>query len=235
MDKILLVDDVNLHREKQKGILSSSRVHVLTASDGDEAIAIARKELPDLIVMDSHLPNMDGVTCCREIKTDPLLRHIPVIMLTNAVKSADFDEYRAAGFIDFLPKPIDGKMFFSTIRKYVPAIERRTVRVPLCTEVRLAGNNGFHVGMTKDVSPKGIYVTTELQPSADEELTVSFVLPGSEAPTEARAKVAWCRNMGFDGNPGLKSGFGVEFLEITGKGVPFVRKSELESFVALYS
>jgi CheY-like chemotaxis protein len=205
------------------------------ASDGDEALAVARKEVPNLIIMDSHLPSMDGVACCREIKSDPRLKHIPVIMLTNTVKSVDFEEYRAAGFSDFLPKPVDNKMFFTTVKKYVPGIERRWKRVPLCTEVRLTGINGFDVGMTKNVSPKGIYITTELQPSPDEELNVSFVLPGSEVPTEARAKVAWFSKRRVDEDSRTKTGFGAEFIEITGKGIPIVRKSELETFVTIYA
>jgi CheY-like chemotaxis protein len=235
MDKILLIDDLAMHRDRQKGILSSAQVHVLTASAGDEALAVARRERPNLIVMGGDLPDMDGVSCCREIKTDPLLKHIPVIMLTNAVKSAEFDNYRAAGFTDFLPKPIDSKMYFSTVKKYIPSIERRRVRVPLFTEVMLTGNYGFHVGMTKDIGPKGIYVTSELEPSPDEEFRVSFMLPGSVAPTEVRSKVAWFRNRGCKGDSGVKPGFGVEFLEITGKGNPFHRKCELDSFVSRQS
>jgi CheY-like chemotaxis protein len=233
MDKILLVDDVNLLREKKKGLLSSSRVHILTASDGHEALAVARKELPNLIVMDNHLPAMDGVSCCQAIKTDPHLKHIPVVILTNAVQPSDSERCSATAANDWISKPVDGKRFLSTLKKYLPARECRVLRVPLRTEVRLTIHDGFHVGMTNDVSPNGIYVTSELQPVPGDEVRVSFVLPGSEAPTEARGKVAWFREKGFSGKSAFHSGFGVEFLEITGKGIPSIRKSELESFVSL--
>jgi len=233
MDKILLVDDLKQLREKKKGILASSRLHVLIASDGHEALAVARRELPNLIVMDHYLPNMDGVTCCREIKADPQLRHIPVIMMTNSVKSADFEGYLAAGANDCLAKPVDGKLFLSTIKKHLPAIESRGIRVPFCTEVRLIVEDGFHVGMTKDISPHGVFVTSELQPLPGDEMKFAFMLPGSDAPTEVRGKVAWFRDKNSEGKSGYNAGFGVEFLEITGKGIPSIRKSELEAFVSL--
>jgi len=233
MDKILLVDDVKLLREKKKGLLAPSPVHILTASDGHEALAVAHKELPNLIVMDNDLPATDCVGCCRAIKSDPHLQHIPVVILTNAAKPSDFEGCSATAAIDWLSKPIDGKRFLSTLKKYLPAIECRMLRVPLRTEVRLTIDDGFHVGMTNDISPNGIFVTSELQLLPGDEVRFSFVLPGSEAPTEARGKVAWFREKGFSGKFALHSGFGVEFLEITGKGVPAIRKSELDSFVSL--
>ncbi len=232
MDKILIVDDVKLLREIQKGLLASSRVHVLTAGDGLEALAVARRELPNVIVMDNNMPLMDGVTCCREIKRDPLLKNIPVIMLTNAVKPADAAGYRDAGCNDCLSKPIDSRLFLSTIKKYIPAIECRGLRVPISTEVRLHGNNGIQKGAARDISLKGIYITSEFGPSPGEEIGFSFVLPGSESPTEVRGKVAWVRKKQLDGKSGFNFEFGVEFIEITGTGMPFLRKGELEAFVS---
>ena len=87
--------------------------------------------------------------------------------------------------------------------------------------------------MTRDVSPKGIYVASELQPFPGEGLTLSFVLPGCEVPTEALVKVAWLKGKSFAAASGFIPGFGAEFLEIIGKGAPAARESDLESFVAL--
>jgi len=235
MDKILLVDDVKLLREIQKGFLATSPVHVLTAGDGIEALAVARKELPNLIVMDNHMPNMDGVTCCREIKADPFIRHIPVIMLTNAVKPSDFDEYKAAGAADWMSKPIDGRLFLATLKKHLPAIECRGARVPLNAEVRVICHEVVHVGTAKDISLKGILIASAYQPTPGDEIRFDFVLPGSGAPTEVRGKVAWVRKCTDEGKAGSKTEFGVEVIEITGKGIPFIRKSELEAYVALHT
>ena len=71
MKKILLVDDVKLLLEVQKKYLSASLIQILTACDGHEALEVAGKERPDLIIMDNYMPRMDGITCCRLIKQKP--------------------------------------------------------------------------------------------------------------------------------------------------------------------
>ena len=92
MPKILLVDDVKLLLEIQKGFLASSNLEIFTAGDGLEALDIARQERPDLIILDKYMPRMDGVTCCSTLKNDPYLKRIPVIIVSNADKPEDIDE-----------------------------------------------------------------------------------------------------------------------------------------------
>lgn len=231
MHKILLVDDVKLLLEMQKRFLASSKVNILTAGDGTEALEVARRERPDLIVMDRYMPNMDGIVCCATLKADPALMHIPVIMVSNAAQP-DIDEYNRIGCNDYLSKPIDGKIFLNTIKKYLPSIERRGQRVTCRTEVRLIRNGSVRVGMSEDLSLGGMYVVSALPLSKGDELSGSFVLPGSDSPTEARGRVAWVNRAGMAVSAGLQPGFGLEFLEITGKGIPLLRTSELKSYIA---
>lgn len=235
LEKILLVDDVKLLLEMQKSMLASSRLNIFTAEDGIEALSIARSQMPNLIVMDNHMPNMDGLTCCREIKADPLLKGIPVIMLTNAVREEDCKLYLSAGAVAVLSKPIDARLYLLTLKKYLSAVECRGVRVPLATEVKLNAGTALVPGITKDVSVKGIHITSEFEPSPSEEVRFSFTLPGSDTPTEVRGKVAWVRKKRVGVKVGCDFEFGVEFMEITGKGLPFIRKRELEAFVSLHS
>jgi CheY-like chemotaxis protein len=235
MDKILLVDDVKLLLEIQKGLLSSSRVKIFTAADGHEALAVTRNELPNLIVMDNHMPKMDGVTCCREIKADPQLQHIPVIMLSNELKDDEVDGFRAAGFSECLAKPIKAKQFLTTLKKYLPAIECRSQRVPVSLDVILLDSDTAAVCKSKDISLNGINIVSEIHPSPGDEVRFTFVLPGSDAQTEVRGKVAWSRRSGDAGEVAPAYEFGIEFIEITGKGIPFIRKNELGSFVARHN
>ena len=82
--KILLVDDTRLVLELEKSFLKLSDVEVLTAGNGVEALALIRKDPPDLVFMDMNMPEMDGISCCTLIKSDPFLSDIPVVMLTTA-------------------------------------------------------------------------------------------------------------------------------------------------------
>jgi len=230
MEKILLVDDVKLLLELQKRFLASSPVQILTACDGLEALEVARKEQPQLIVMDKYMPNMDGLTCCREIKADPLLRHIPVIMVSNAPQSVEIEEFRSIGIDAYLAKPIEGKLFLNTIRKYLPSVERRGSRLPCRLPVQLTASGSILDCMSEDISFGGMFVATARPFSRGDELFLSFVLPGCEAPIDVRGVVAWVNSR--DVKSSLPPGVGVEFLEITGSGMPLLRSSELKSFVA---
>lgn len=235
MDKILLVDDVKLLLELQKRFLASSQVRVFTAHNGFEALEVARKELPQLIVMDKYMPGMDGVTCCRELKRDPDLKHIPVVMVSNAAHADEVEEFRSMGVDAYLSKPLDGKVFLDTIKRYLPAIERRGVRVPCRTNVRLTSAGVSHAGVSEDLSIGGIYVATGHPFSRGDELLLSFTLPGGEAPIEARGTVAWVNGGTRLVKPAMSPGVGIEFLQITGSGMPLVRSGELQSFIAAVS
>ncbi|HEX9896977.1 MAG TPA: response regulator [Dehalococcoidales bacterium] len=108
--KILLVDDDPVFVEATKIVLES-KYEVVTAYDGDAGLVKARKEKPDLILLDIMMPTKDGFHVCKQLKADPKLANIPVIMLTsfaqhrgetNIPVSAGL-ELEAEGYID---KPV---------------------------------------------------------------------------------------------------------------------------------
>jgi CheY-like chemotaxis protein/Tfp pilus assembly protein PilZ len=235
MNKILLVDDVKLLLELQKRFLASSQVEILTAADGAEALDIARREVPDLIVTDKYMPNMDGIACCAAIKSDPSLRHIPVILVSNAILPEEGEEYRSLGFADYLSKPLDGRKFLNTVRTFLPAVERRSARIPCAFEVRLVVGGALHDGVSHDISLNGMYVATDLALVRGDELLLDFSLPGSSHSFVVRARVAWANRRPASGSAAPPKGLGIEFVEITGHGLPLLRTSELKSFLAAAS
>lgn len=229
MKKILLVDDVKLLLEIQKKFLASSHVQILTANNGAEALETVRRELPDLIIMDKYMPQIDGLTCCRRIKEDPSLSHIPIIMATNAAKEDDRLEYLTAGCDDVLSKPIDCKLFLNAIKKYIPDIERRSTRVPLKIEMRMLHNGANYRMTTENLSFNGIFAVTDLAVALYDEVKFTFVLPERDVPMEVKGRIVW------QGENRKGAGFGAEFIEVTGQGISMLRISELRAFVNSYS
>lgn len=225
MRKILLVDDVQLLLEIQKRFLESSHVHILTANDGEEAFAIAQKERPDLIIMDKFMPNMDGLTCCRQLKGTPSLAHIPIIMSTNAATAADAEEYFRAGCVDVLSKPIESRLFLSAIKKHIPEIDRRSIRVPLELPTQLHLNGADYQVTTENLSLNGAFAVADLNLAVNDKVKLTFVLPEKDIPIEVKARVVWQRQ----GDSG--TGFGAEFMEVTGQGISMLRVNELKTFV----
>jgi DNA-binding response OmpR family regulator len=80
---------------------------ILTASDGAEALSLARQHLPDLILLDVVMPSMDGIDVCRLLKSDPSLPFMPIIMLTSRADSRDIVAGLEAGGDEYLTKPVD--------------------------------------------------------------------------------------------------------------------------------
>ncbi|MDZ4690527.1 response regulator, partial [Terricaulis sp.] len=82
--RILIVDDLEANRRLLEAKLTAEYYDVLMASRGEEAVQLAKREKPDLILMDVMMPGgIDGYEACRRIKTQPETRHIPVIILTT--------------------------------------------------------------------------------------------------------------------------------------------------------
>jgi CheY-like chemotaxis protein/Tfp pilus assembly protein PilZ len=228
---ILLVDDVRLFLEMEKGYLAPSRVRILTAQDGRAALALVREERPDLIIMDQHMPVMDGLTCCAAIKANPELRTIPVIILSNEASADMMVAFRRAGCDDYLGKPLDGRLFLDTVRRFVPSIERRTVRIPCRLPVAVRLEGGELLGMSEDLSLRGIYVACPARVAKGSPITLSFTLPGSEGRTVVLGRVAWLNSPEDRPRPAMPPGFGVEFVSIAGEGLALLREQELRAFV----
>jgi two-component system alkaline phosphatase synthesis response regulator PhoP len=103
--KILVVDDeVNITQILEFSI-GAEGYEVITALNGEDAIETARRELPDLIILDVMMPRIDGYEACRILKANPLTKNIPVILLT--AKGRDIDKRLGfeVGAIDYIVKP----------------------------------------------------------------------------------------------------------------------------------
>ena len=104
--KVLLVDD-------EEGILSlvsatlgdDDRYGILLAGDGEEALAIARTEKPDVVFLDIMMPKMNGFEVCRQLKSDPATSSIVVVMLTAVAQDADRCRDQQVGADDYFTKP----------------------------------------------------------------------------------------------------------------------------------
>ena len=102
MPKILIVDDVTTEQQYMSKVVTGLGHTCSVASDGQQALTLARSERPNLILLDIVLPKLDGFQVCRKIKKDPETAHIPVILVSS--KSQESDEYwglkqGAAGYV----------------------------------------------------------------------------------------------------------------------------------------
>ncbi|MEK7744722.1 MAG: response regulator [Elusimicrobiota bacterium] len=118
MHKILVIEDDPISRKLMSRTLASAGFECLLSPTAENGLAAASKEKPDLVLMDVNLPDGDGIELCRKVKSQPSLRHIPILLLTGEAVSI---ECRTAGLEagadDYMIKTIGTKELLSRIRR----------------------------------------------------------------------------------------------------------------------
>lgn len=104
--RVLYVEDNPQNMRLVRKYLRMGGYTMLEAETGLDGLAVARNEIPDLILMDINLPDIDGVEATRQIKADHLTQHIPVIALTANAMHGDRERFLDAGCDDYLSKPV---------------------------------------------------------------------------------------------------------------------------------
>ncbi len=117
--KILVVDDERVLVELLKMRLGEANYEVLIAHDGQEGLETAKREKPDLILLDIMMPKMDGYQVCRLLKFDAAYKQIPIIMLTARGREQDQKAAHEVGADDFIVKPFDPKDLLTKIATFL--------------------------------------------------------------------------------------------------------------------
>jgi len=117
--RILLVDDEVDLVETLRFSLENEGYNVLVSHDGEDALNQARKENPDLILLDLMLPKLDGYKVCRLLKFDENYKHIPILMLTAKTQEKDKLLGKETGANDYITKPFDTDELLKKVKSYL--------------------------------------------------------------------------------------------------------------------
>lgn len=115
---ILIVEDNDKNVKLSKDILRFYGFRTIEASRGEDGVAMARENLPNVILMDIVLPGMDGIEATRQLKAEVSTREIPVVALTASVMQSDQARITEAGFAGLIAKPIDVQTFVEQVLAY---------------------------------------------------------------------------------------------------------------------
>jgi CheY-like chemotaxis protein len=118
MTTVLLVDDQMELRAIHSTYLREHGFEVLTAGDGESALATARSKSPDIILLDHSLPRRTGIDVARELRDDPRTADIPIVMMTAHTYGAVGQKARAAGCVSFLAKPCAPSRVLEEVRRF---------------------------------------------------------------------------------------------------------------------
>jgi two-component system cell cycle response regulator len=139
--RVLVVDDIISNVKLLEAKLAAEYFEVITASNGEQALARVAADLPDIVLLDVMMPGMDGFEVCRRIKANTKTTHIPIVMVTALDQPSDRVNGLDAGADDFLTKPVDDTALFARVRSLV--------RLKMMTdELRMREETGQSMGLS---------------------------------------------------------------------------------------
>jgi len=207
---ILIVDDAPLFLELESLFLARSG-RVVTAASGPEALEAARRERPDLMLVDAFMPGMDGAALCRAVKGDPALAAIPVVILTSSDAGEDRAAALRAGASDVLSKPVSRMELIEAVQRFLRYRHVRGLpRAPFRAPVHVDDGHTDWMGTARNVSRGGIFVEGGKEVAPHSEVTLQFDLPESGIHVRPSAEVVWIER-------GESAGMGLRFLGLDGK------------------
>ena len=115
--RVLAVEDQEDNMQILRDAIVNAGYEIIEAENGEQALALAAKHRPDLILMDIQIPIIDGYEATRRIKADPALRSIPIIAVTSHALDGGEQKARAAGCDDFVAKPYSPRQLLVKIRQ----------------------------------------------------------------------------------------------------------------------
>jgi two-component system cell cycle response regulator DivK len=116
---ILVVEDQEDNRRIMRDLLTSAGYEVMEAVTGEDGVTAAESHRPDLILMDIQLPGLDGYEATRQIKANPDLEHIPIIVVTSYALSGDDVKAFESGCNAYVSKPFSPRELLAKIREYL--------------------------------------------------------------------------------------------------------------------
>ena len=158
MYKVLIAEDEADIRRLISFNLERESYDTLLAGDGEEAVLMAYKKIPDLIILDLMLPKMDGFSVFKELRLDSRTKDVPVIMLTAKAQLDDVIAGLEMGADDYLPKPFEPKELDLRIRNIINKtkknnlkriIEFEKVKIDLNKQIIFHGNSEFKINNTE--------------------------------------------------------------------------------------
>jgi len=207
MPAILLVDDSGLFRGAAEEVLKRTGCATLTASSGTEALDIARREKPQMIVVKAGIAPMTGLDLSRVLKADPEFAKTPIVVvgLPGTEEAA-----RKAGADETLPLPLDPEAFFAVVRRFLQVVPREEARSAVEWSVTFWRDGIQHSGTIRDLSRGGFFVRTSVRQPVGARLDVSFDVPVERGVRTIVAEAIVVR-LGRENDPGL----GCRFFQLS--------------------
>jgi two-component system cell cycle response regulator DivK len=117
-ERVLVVEDNEKNMKLFRDVLLATGYRTLEATTGEQAVELAAEHAPDLVLMDIQLPDIDGVEALSQLRADERTAAIPVLAVTAQAMQGDRERFLAAGFDDYISKPVNIVEFVGAVRQH---------------------------------------------------------------------------------------------------------------------
>jgi two-component system cell cycle response regulator DivK len=117
-ERVLIVEDNDKNMKLFRDVLCAKGYSTLEATSGEQAVELAVEHAPDLVLLDIRLPDIDGVETLARLRADERTSSIPVLAVTAQAMRGDRERFLAAGFDDYVPKPVDVGELVDTVNEH---------------------------------------------------------------------------------------------------------------------
>ena len=193
--RVLVIEDNPANLELMRYVLAAFGHAVDVAIDGEQGVAQAQRERPDLIVCDLQLPGIDGFEVVRRLKGDAAFSRVPVIAVTAFAMVGDRERVLAAGFDGYIPKPIEPQNFIDQIDGFLRGGQRQAL--PLRHTAAASAN-----GARPAPAPNGVYVLVVDDTQANIDL-LSTILESAGYQSAAARDLTQARALALKRRPDL--------------------------------
>ncbi len=212
MSRILLADDSKFFRTIERQFLQKTPAELDEVASSDELLGKIHKNCPDLVFIGFSLRPHDAAETCRQIKANPTLRSLPVVIICDQNDAGQLEAAKRAGCDAVLIKPLDRTSFLRMGRQFLSSI--REHRQPCFMPVRFSWQGNDITGKCLDISGGGMFLESPADIPVGTILILEFILPnGVNLANKCQGEVMWQNRKPNMYKPHYPVGMGIRFKE----------------------
>jgi CheY-like chemotaxis protein len=206
--RILVVDEINEFAHRERTLLNREEFNLVMVTSGKEALFRAQNDIPDLLILNFYMPELNGYQVCRKLKEDSTTEHIPVIIIAPPASEDNDPGYltEAAGCSGCVEKPIEYEELVPLVEECLGVPPRRHDRTSVSLACSITDEDGRREAVIVNLTPNGLCLESEPAPWPGDIVKAEMSLEGN--PLNFQMAVRWSTETG-SGGPGRA---GCEFL-----------------------
>ena len=209
---ILIVDSSQSFTKYVEVVLDRLGYTSMTARSARDGLQILKGRVPDLIITEAVLPDMNGVEFCRKIKSRPRTKRIPVLVVTVDSRFSVRIEYGENLFNESLTKPVSVRDLFDALQKHLAFKNgRKNLRAPIAGRVICRDGTHYRSYITLSIGEGGMFIETDKPRKVGEIIEPQLLLPGLVEPLPLKGKVVYSVQEERKKHP---QGMGIKFLDM---------------------